>query len=221
MTAIDLGVRPRDLVISPDGQTLYVTRDWGDGVAIIDTSSNTVQDTLTIDPSGHFDQPWGVGLTCDGSTLVVSNAHDAGDTNSRQVALIKTSTLSTTLIAMPDGNNDGYPDWGARGLAACPQFVPDGAFLVPGEQKNAGARGVDVVHSLILHNYTGITDTYTLALGNYAWPTTLSTSTVGPLETWSLGGYYCHRVGTGRHRLVFDRHSCRYSLVCCQPHCLQ
>lgn len=182
---IDIGARPRDLDISPDGQTLYVTRDWGDGIAIVDTGSNTVQGTITIDPDGHFNQPWGAGLTCDGSNLVVTNANDAWDMNSHQVTLIETSTLSTTLIAMPDDNNDSYPDWGARGLAVCPQFVPAGVFLVPSEQTNPGARGVDVIHSLTLYNYTGISDSYTLALGSHVWATSLSEYTVGPLEQWA------------------------------------
>jgi YVTN family beta-propeller protein len=182
VTSIDIGARPRGLTVSPDGQTLYVTREWGDGVAIVDTDSNTVVDTVNIDPTGHFDRPWGAGLTCDGRTLVVSNARDLNDRNSHQVALIDTSSLSPMLIAMPDGNDDGYPDGAALGLAVCPQFVPTGAFLVPGQQADAGARGADVEYTLALYNYNGLTDSYAVALDSNTWPTALSTAMVGPLE---------------------------------------
>jgi YVTN family beta-propeller protein len=65
---VKVGHRPRNIALSPDGRTLYVSNEWSDTISEIDAANFTVRRTL---PAG-----WGPGgLTTDraGKTLYVAN----------------------------------------------------------------------------------------------------------------------------------------------------
>ncbi len=65
---VKVGHRPRNVALSPDGKTLYISNEWSDTISEIDAATFTVRRTL---PAG-----WGPGgLTTDraGKTLYVAN----------------------------------------------------------------------------------------------------------------------------------------------------
>jgi YVTN family beta-propeller protein len=177
-----LSGKAHSLALSPDGQELYVTTGSGGIVEVIDTELLLVHTSITIDPTGNFDFPWGAELTCDGEMLVVTNARGEPPQTHRQVAMVDTTTHSPeTLISMPDTNGDGYPDWGARGVSICPQYVPTGVFLSPLPRPKRGGHGEVVAHEELLFNLTRAVDSFSLVLGDNTWDTTLSTNDLGPV----------------------------------------
>ena len=180
-TEVRLDAMPRDLAIHPDGLSLYVTQSWGDAFAIIDTATNEVQQTVDVDPGDSFTKPWGMDVTCDGGTLITTGSGGWGE-ETRQVALTDTGTLTSVLLPMPDRDENGYPDTGARDVAVCPQYVAEGIFLFPAAQSQRAGRGEDAVYELVLFNFSGKEDSYALALGAHAWDSVLSTDAVGPLS---------------------------------------
>jgi YVTN family beta-propeller protein len=115
-TLVHIGGRPHGLDISPDGSYLYVAGGDFGNVYIIDTSSIQVVANLGIWP-GEFDHTWEIAVSPEGDFVYVTNSKDS---YSRQVGVIDTSTNTViATVQMPDTNGDGYPDWGARGIAIC------------------------------------------------------------------------------------------------------
>ena len=86
LATIPVEAEPRWVAITPDGNRAYVTltKDQpGDlptlsGVAVIDTQTNTVAATITIDHRSNLDQPSGVVITPDGRRAYVSNFDGRG-----------------------------------------------------------------------------------------------------------------------------------------------
>jgi YVTN family beta-propeller protein len=101
-TPISVGPNPHNLVITPNSGRVYVANNGGDTVSVIQTSDNTVIDTITVGNS-----PTGIGITPNGARVYVANA--GADT----VSVIQTSdntvidTISLTGVAnlaiSPDG----------------------------------------------------------------------------------------------------------------------
>lgn len=91
---VDLDLAPEDLVVSPDGDFVYVAGNDGSAgvVAVIQTSDNTVIATVDV---GSF--PTGIAITPDGSHLYVANI---GGNN---VSVIQTS--DNTVVATVDVGN--------------------------------------------------------------------------------------------------------------------
>jgi YVTN family beta-propeller protein len=176
-----LDVMPRDLAISGDGQTLYITRSWGDEIGLIDTNTLEVQNTINIAAGDIFYRPWGTELTCDGSALITTNAGYSSEED-KQIAITDTNTQTSSLIALSDQNSDGYIDSGARGLAVCPQYVPENIFLVPQSQILQANRGQDAIFDVTLYNFSGLLDSYNLVLGSHEWDTTISTDNINELD---------------------------------------
>jgi DNA-binding beta-propeller fold protein YncE len=200
--SIDVVGEPWDVVVSPDGQWLYTGDRWGQGLSVVDLSTNSLVTTLNltgaltgldIAPDGSKlyagrlsggvfvidlstfqavtvavgGQAWETAVTCDGSKLFVGSTQDF-------VPIVDTSTLVVVNLPMP-----GY---GARGIAICPQYVGDGVILSPKMQQKQGALGAIITYTTTLLNETGQTDSFGLALEGHAWPTELSTSSLGPLN---------------------------------------
>jgi YVTN family beta-propeller protein len=200
--SIDVVNEPWDVVVSPDGQWLYTGDRWGQGLSVVDLNSNSVITTLNllgaltgldIAPDGSklyaarlYDgvyiidtatwqavsvgvsgQAWETAVTCDGSKLYVGSTQGF-------VPIIDTTTQVVVNLPMP-----GY---GARGIAICPQYVADGLILFPQTQQKQGALGSTILYTTTLRNETGESDSFDLALAGNAWPTEISTSTLGPLN---------------------------------------
>ena len=66
--------RPMGAVMSPDGQTLYVSNGRAKSISVIDVASLKV--TRTIDDVGA--RPWGIGISADGKLLYTANG-SSGD----------------------------------------------------------------------------------------------------------------------------------------------
>jgi len=80
------------LVVAPDGQSIYVTDRGEDLVHVVDRATLTV---ATSYPVG--DDPWGIDITGDGAMLVVACE------DSHEIDLIDTANGATTVIAVDSG----------------------------------------------------------------------------------------------------------------------
>ncbi|MGH2785476.1 MAG: bifunctional YncE family protein/alkaline phosphatase family protein [Actinomycetota bacterium] len=88
-TVIDVGDHPSDLLLAPDGKSLYVTNGNDDTVSVIDTATDTVRATIDVAPYPNAPKstaPQGLAITPDGATLFVANG---GNNN---VAVVDTAT---------------------------------------------------------------------------------------------------------------------------------
>ncbi len=72
---------------------------------------------------------------------------------------------------------------GGEGITTTELYnFPHSVYLVPSEQTLTGNRGDTLQFVETLSNYTGITDTFNLELGDSLWLATLSNTTIGPLS---------------------------------------
>ena len=71
---------------------------------------------------------------------------------------------------------------GGEGITTTELYnFPLSVYLVPSEQTLTGNRGDTLQFVETLSNYTGITDTFNLELGDSLWPAMLPDTTIGPL----------------------------------------
>jgi len=125
----------------------------------------------------------------DGTVLVAGGQA----TNSRSAELYNPADGTWSYTASV---NDGERYWitgtflpngkvlvtGGEGITTTELYnFPHSVYLVPSEQTLSGNRGDTLQFVETLSNYTGITDTFNLELGDSPWLATLSDSTIGPL----------------------------------------
>ena len=122
---IDLGNSLWQLVVAPDGQVIYITDRSTDEVRVVDPT--------TLAQIGSFpvgDDPWGIDVTEDGSTLVVAceDSHEAyiidtgtGDT----VTILLDATADPRDVDILDSANLAYVVGGRVGSTSNPVFVLD------------------------------------------------------------------------------------------------
>ncbi|MBV8254109.1 MAG: hypothetical protein JO154_16010 [Chitinophaga sp.] len=77
ITEITTRIHPESMVLSPDGKSLYVTDDSGDGISVIDVKSLKVVHTINTKPDPSL--PYGslttaLAFSSDGKTLLAANA---------------------------------------------------------------------------------------------------------------------------------------------------
>ncbi|MCP4747173.1 MAG: beta-propeller fold lactonase family protein [Desulfobacteraceae bacterium] len=84
---ISVGDRPVGIAITPDGNYVYVANQGDNSVSVIQTSDNTVLDTITVGAG-----PYGVAVGSDGQYVYVTNRDDSPGL----VAVISTSSQSVT-----------------------------------------------------------------------------------------------------------------------------
>jgi YVTN family beta-propeller protein len=103
-TSIVVGDNPEAVAVVPDGRYAYVTNTGSGSVSVIDTNSNTVTNTITLDGN-----PFGVAVAPNGRYLYVTNPMG------RSVSVIDTgsNTVSNTITstAIPS-------EWQSRRTAA-------------------------------------------------------------------------------------------------------
>lgn len=96
---IELEGEPISAVIAPDGKKLYVSVDYSDHIAVIDTATNAVSSTIVLKER----YPIGVAVSPNGKTLYVTTM--TYDKNGNQVASVaKVSTSSgkvTGTVKLP------------------------------------------------------------------------------------------------------------------------
>ena len=135
-----------DVVVHPDGNTLYVLDRDNDQVHVFDVTGGALPAAVPDVSIGVGDDPWGIDITSDGSTLVVACEDD------NTVHFIDTATaMSTGSLTLPDDADPRDVDIAVGDEFA---YVPtgdvagdDGVYLI-----NIGMQTVD--------------DTYTLAGAN-------------------------------------------------------
>ncbi len=122
---IDLGASLWQLVVSPDGQFIYVTDRGTDEVRVVDRATLTQVNSFPVG-----DDPWGIDITEDGGKLVVSCE------DSHEAYIIDTDTGSTTAILLDatadprdvdilDSANLAFVAGGRVGTTSDPVFVID------------------------------------------------------------------------------------------------
>jgi YVTN family beta-propeller protein len=86
---VDLGNGLWQLVVSPDGQYIYITDRGTDDVRVIEQSTLTEVHTVAVG-----DDPWGIDITQDGTKLVVTceDSHD--------VYLVEAGTWIATVVPL-------------------------------------------------------------------------------------------------------------------------
>jgi YVTN family beta-propeller protein len=89
-------VRPMGVVVSPDGQRVFVSTGRGGTVLAIDASKNTVVGSVKVG-----DRPWGIALSPDGKFLYSAN----GPSNDVSVVDVDTLTVVGKVTA-------GQRPWG-------------------------------------------------------------------------------------------------------------
>ena len=152
------------LQISPDGTRLYAAGGWSNKVVVLDAVNMTEITTVWV--NGRTVE---IALTCDGSELYVAQE---GST----IPVIDTQTYQVTHNISIPGTNTSY------GIAVCPPYVADGAYLSPPTQEGYAEAGETLTYTLQMVNLTGVTDSFDLELlPGSAWGTSLSTDQVGPI----------------------------------------
>ncbi|HUM69029.1 MAG TPA: hypothetical protein PLK31_09310 [Chloroflexota bacterium] len=204
---ITLTGNPYDVIVSPDGQLIFVSSSYYPGkVYVIDAYTSNVITEIPA-PASIYN----LAMTPDGETLF-----GGGGYNGIFVFDVPTLSHTTTIYEVYDayypavncdGNElyvgGGYNNYvpvidipgytvtvniplggyyGPRSIALCPDFAISGVALLPPAQTNQGALGEMVSHQLTLVNATDMTDSYDLALGGFNWDSALSAQQVGPLQ---------------------------------------
>jgi YVTN family beta-propeller protein len=75
--AIDVGLHPSAMALSPNGRRLYVANGNSDSVSVIDTTSDSVESTIDVRPessAARGSAPNALAVGPDGETLYVANA---------------------------------------------------------------------------------------------------------------------------------------------------
>jgi fibronectin-binding autotransporter adhesin len=109
---------PRDLAITPNGQTVYVTEVLNNVVVPINTATNTVGAPIAVGTT-----PFGVVVSPDGSTVYVSNRGDGTITPIN----VATNTPGTPITVGPGGVNLGLANL---------SISPDGGTLYVAQNIN-------------------------------------------------------------------------------------
>ncbi len=91
LPSIPVGIRPRGIAVSPDGNTVVVSNSGSASVSIIDANTSQVTATISL-PAGS--SPYGVAITPDDRRAYVANYVNPG---SIFVIDLTTRTLATTI----------------------------------------------------------------------------------------------------------------------------
>jgi YVTN family beta-propeller protein len=103
VTTVSLGLNvfPTAIVVSPDSKTICVTSFTASGglISIIDSQSNTVTDTISLEGSPDY-----LAISPDGSTLYVGNTGSVTSHTSVYVISTGTKTVTATIkMPLPEG----------------------------------------------------------------------------------------------------------------------
>lgn len=143
LNQVPLGNNLWQIVVSPDGQYIYVTDRGTDEVRVIDQATLTQVHSVPVG-----DDPWGIDITGDGGKLVVVCEDDSS------VHVIDTTTWAVTVLALTagadprdvdilDSNQKAYVTGGRVGTTSNPVYIIDLAtdtietsFEAPGSNPN-------------------------------------------------------------------------------------
>jgi YVTN family beta-propeller protein len=103
---------PYALALSPDGEKLYVTHRYGDGITVLDTAGMRVEDTIILRAGRQYaSAPGTIAVAPDGSRIYVGSSYGRSlsviDAATRAFSFPDTIPLSIPLAALamtPDGS---------------------------------------------------------------------------------------------------------------------
>jgi len=117
-------INPFGLAISPDGAHVYVTRFNANGLAVIDTSSNTV---TAMPAAGGY--PNGVAISPDGTRAYVATSKDATGNGNGAVSVIDTSTNAIVATVGVGSTPYGMAFTPGSGKPAAPPGISSGGVV--------------------------------------------------------------------------------------------
>lgn len=97
VATIPVGSDPYDVVVAPNGQSVYVANSLSNTVSVIDAGTNTVIFTIPVGKS-----PDGLAITPDGSELYVANWND-GKRGTISVVSTSNDVVTATLTDLGQG----------------------------------------------------------------------------------------------------------------------
>ncbi|MFY9983490.1 MAG: hypothetical protein WAK31_01980 [Chthoniobacterales bacterium] len=97
VATVPVGSDPYDVVVAPNGQTVYVANFLSNTVSVIDAATNTVIFTVPVGKS-----PDGLAITPDGSELYVANWND-GKRGTISVVSTANNVVTATLTDLGQG----------------------------------------------------------------------------------------------------------------------
>jgi YVTN family beta-propeller protein len=100
--------------VTPDGKTLYVTDRGSDTVFVLDACLGTIQGSVSVG-----DDPWGIALTPDASTLLVACE------DSSELYFVDTATQATSSIVLAADADPRDVEISVDGTTA---YVPTGSI---------------------------------------------------------------------------------------------
>jgi len=118
----DLGTSLWQLVVDPDGSTIYVTDRATDQVRVIDRATFTETTAVAVG-----DDPWGIDITPDGSKLYVACE------DSSNLWVVDTSTWATSSISLAPADPrdvDISPDGSLAFVAGGDSGSPDSVYVI-------------------------------------------------------------------------------------------
>lgn len=120
VATIGVGQLPQGMVITPNGQTVYVTNYESQDVSVIDTATNTVTTSITLAGNPGF-----IAITPDSQTLFVE--FTGNSTESVAVIATATNTVTKTVSVNYWQDVSVSPDGTQLWVA---DFVADSVFVV-------------------------------------------------------------------------------------------
>ena len=132
---IGVGAAPFELVSDPTGNRLYVANFNDRSVSVIDTTTNTVIDTIAIPQTGGAGQPVGLQVSSDAAWLyVAANGADFHliDTASGSITNTINTGLAPTMLVFNDATSCGYMPCPLGGDGLSRVCVTDGLIFADG-----------------------------------------------------------------------------------------
>jgi YVTN family beta-propeller protein len=83
-------LKPKGIVVSPDGKRIYVATGRGNCVAVIDSETQKVEQLIAVGQ-----RPWGIALSPDGKVIYTAN----GLSNDVSVVDVATRQVTATIKA--------------------------------------------------------------------------------------------------------------------------
>ncbi len=115
---IKVGLHPTDIVVSPDGQFVYVANANSDMISVIKSATDVVNEEISVrllqEKNPFFgDSPNGLGISGDGKTLYVANGMD------NAVAVVHLGQLACSSSEAKASRIRGFIPTGAYPGAVC------------------------------------------------------------------------------------------------------
>lgn len=208
--SIDTDANLWDVAVSPDGKWVFADDLDAGSFWVIDAATNSIHTFIT-----GLGQLTGIEVSSDGAYIYVGGVDCVWVIDGHTFELITDIPLNNGAFELSLTSDDAQlyavmlgPDVAvidtaaftvsnyipmegeySFGIAIHPEYIGKNVLLEPGEQTRQGGRGEVVEYTIDLINYTLITDTFSLSLGESAWEASLSSDMIGPLPDGSTASF--------------------------------